>query len=351
MGAGRVTLRAGAVATGLMTMLAGPALACGGLVGENGTIALVRTTTLSAYTDGVQRYVTAFEFSGEGGEVGSIVPLPDVPTDVVRGGDWTLQRLVREVQPAEVGTDTDLERVGAASDEAEVLLVTEIDALDITVLRGGADEVGRWAVENGFFLTPDAPEMLDFYAARSEIFMAAKFDASRAAGLGQGAGDATPILLTIPTDQPWVPLRILGLGAQDGDVIEADVFLLTDDQPQLLAGGPGLSLERSEPAADTLLADLRSDVGMEWIPPSMWLTYLQLEAPAGELDYDLAISTDPTQSPTLADVGVDAPAAATPVTTSGSRPWWPLAMGLAAGAAVLVMAVRTRGGGGRVVPA
>ena len=68
----------------------------------------------------------------------------------------------------------------AASDseeKAEVLLETKIDALDITVLRGGGDEVGRWAPEHGFFLSPDAPEVLDVYAARSPVFMAARFDA------------------------------------------------------------------------------------------------------------------------------------------------------------------------------
>ena len=79
--------------------LAAPAGACGGLVGENGTIKLTRTTTLAAYHDGVERYVTSFEFSGQGKEVGSIVPLPGVPTKVERGGDWTLQRLEREVAP------------------------------------------------------------------------------------------------------------------------------------------------------------------------------------------------------------------------------------------------------------
>src|SRR3954466_9343226 len=82
-----------------MLLPAAPASACGGLVGENGTIQLERTTTLAAYHDGIERYVTSFAFTGEGKEVGSIVPLPDVPTDVVRGGDWTLQRLRREVEP------------------------------------------------------------------------------------------------------------------------------------------------------------------------------------------------------------------------------------------------------------
>ncbi|HSL26819.1 MAG TPA: hypothetical protein VLA54_11095, partial [Acidimicrobiia bacterium] len=45
-----------------LALAAAPALACGGLVGENGSIRLVRTTTLAAYNDGVERYVTAFEF-------------------------------------------------------------------------------------------------------------------------------------------------------------------------------------------------------------------------------------------------------------------------------------------------
>jgi hypothetical protein len=84
---------------GLTLVVAAPAGACGGLVGENGTIQLVRTSTLAAYHDGVERYVTSFEFTGEGQEVGSIIPLPDIPTTVERGGDWTLQRLAQEVAP------------------------------------------------------------------------------------------------------------------------------------------------------------------------------------------------------------------------------------------------------------
>ena len=247
----------------MVALGAAPALACGGLVGENGTIQLVRTTTLAAYSDGVERYVTAFEFTGSGEEVGSIIPLPDVPTKVERGGDWTLQRLVQEVAPPLAEGRL---AFAAAAGEAEVLLEVEIDALDITVLRGGGDEVGAWAVEHGFFLTPDAPEILDFYAQRSPVFMAARFNAERAAELAQEPGDSTPIMATIPTDDPWVPIRILGLGAEGETRIEADVFLLTPDQPDLLAGGTGMTLDRSEPATSFLLDDLRSDVGMEWLP-------------------------------------------------------------------------------------
>ncbi len=191
--------------------LAAPAAACGGLVGENGTIQLTRTSTLAAYHDGVERYVTSFEFSGTGESVGSIVPLPGIPTKVERGGDWTLQRLEREVAPPLLER-TDALSAPSAAGAAEVLQQTQVDALDITILRGGGDEVGKWAIDHGFLLTPDAPDVLDFYSHRSKIFMAARFDASRAAELGQQSGDGTPIMLTIPTEEPWVPLRILALG-------------------------------------------------------------------------------------------------------------------------------------------
>jgi hypothetical protein len=323
---------------------AGPAAACGGLIGENGTIQLVRTTTLAAYHDGVERYVTSFEFTGEGQEVGSIIPLPDIPTSVERGGDWTLQRLVREVAPP---ADARLEQASYSADAgADVLYEVEIDALDITILRGGGDEVGEWALDNGFFLTPDAPEVLDFYARRSPIFMAAKFDASRAAALGQNSGDGTPIMLTIPTDAPWVPLRILGLGLDGDQTVEADVFLLTDEKPTLLAGGPGLTIDRNEAASDRLLADLRSDVGMEWVPEEMWLSYLTVDAAAADLDYDLAIAPTDETLPTLTDAGIEAPEARV-ITADEGRALWPIAVGIAAGGvtlgAILVLSRRRDG--------
>src|ERR671923_1094871 len=88
-----------AIAVVLVVGAAGSALACGGLVTPNGTINLVKTTTLAAYHDGIEHYVTSFTFAGKGQEVGSIIPLPGVPTDVIKGGDWTLQRLVIETQP------------------------------------------------------------------------------------------------------------------------------------------------------------------------------------------------------------------------------------------------------------
>lgn len=285
----RRRVMAGAVlVVALWSATGGVTMACGGLVAANGAVRLVRTSTLAAYHDGVEHYVTSFQFASGQESFGSIVPLPGVPSAVERGGDWTLQRLQQEVAPpapAALAADRASAEAGAT-----VLLETEIDALDITILEGGGGDVVAWASENGFALDDDAPEALDFYADRSPVFMAARFDAGRAAAQGLGEGDGTPIHLTIPTDNPWVPLRILALGKPDEEVVEADVFLLTDDRPDLYTG-EGVRTERSEEASTRLLDDLRSDTGMEWIPSTAWLSYLRVDAPAGELTYDLAVDT------------------------------------------------------------
>src|SRR6185295_10509848 len=76
--------------------------------------------------------------------------------------------------------------------------------------------------------------VLDFYANRSPIFLAAVFDGDAAQARGQQIGDGTPVHITIPTENPWVPLRILGLGKQPLDRVDAEVYLLTDSEPALL---------------------------------------------------------------------------------------------------------------------
>ena len=319
---------------------AGPALACGGLIGRNGSVNLVKTTTLAAWHDGVEHYVTSFKFAGAGGEFGSIIPLPDVPTSVERGGDWTLQRLVREVTPQPEFVRSAAASGANAVSDAQVLLETRIDALDITVLKGGGQAVGEWATKNGFLLTPDTPEVLDFYARRSPIFLAARFNGEAAEAKGVAVGDGTPVHITIPTPNPWVPLRILGVGLKPAERISADVFLLTDQRPTLLPGdsAPGLALDRSGRATPRLMADLRSDKGMDWMPESMWLSYLKVDALPSQLTYDLAVDATGAGQPSATAAGLDLgqPAPPAVVTTDdGSTPPWPWAL---AGAAVLAVA-------------
>lgn len=308
-------------ATILTVAGAGPAAACGGIFSRNGSVNLVRTTTLAAYTGGVEHYITAFEFAGAGGEFGSIIPLPAVPTTVEKGGEWTLQRLVREVRPQPSALeDCATCAAKAASAPAEVLLEVRIDALDITVLRGGAQSVGEWAAAAGFLLTADAPEVLDFYAQRSPIFLAARFDADAARKRGVALGDGTPVHIVMPTDNPWVPLRILGLGRQAAERVDADVFLLTDNRPGLLpeATMPGVTLEVQQKASAGLLGDLRSDRGMEWLPQSMWLSHLTVDATPGQLRYDLAVDASGTGRPSRTAAGLDLVAQKAPIDDSAS---------------------------------
>ena len=288
-----------------LLLAAAPTLACGGLIGPNGAVNLLRTTTFAGYHEGDEHYVTAFQFAGGGGSFGSITPLPGIPSEVVKGGDWTLQRLVRETTPVDLLAAESVRALASASAGAEELMKVRIDALDVTVLRGSASDIGQWAEDHGFRLPPDAPEVLDFYASRSPIFLAASFDADAAAERGQQLGDGTPVHLTIPTDNPWVPLRILALGKTGEERVEADVFLLTDEAPALLPapGGDGMRLDHSAAATIGLLEDLRSDRGMDWIPSEAWLTKVVIDADAASLSYDLAIDASGAGAPSPVDAG------------------------------------------------
>ena len=292
----------GAVLVGL----APAASACGFLVSANGGVRLTRTTTFVAWEDGVEHYITSFAFEGELESFGSLVPLPAEPTDVQKAGSWTLQRLVREVRPPapELLEDAGFSRLAAAN-EVEVLIETRIDSLDVVVLRGGSQDVLDWVNDNGFNLPPGpaTDHMLSYYGSRSPYWMATRFDAAAALEAGFQSGDGIPVQVTIPTVRPWVPLHILHGAAADSEIIEADVFLLTPERPELLHG-EGLVLNQSKPADDLLLSDLGSEEGMEWIPAEGWLTHLELSTAAENVTYDLSVGVGEV-SPSRVDAGLD----------------------------------------------
>lgn len=275
------------IAAGLTVAAAPIASACGFLVAENGAVRLGKTTTFVAWEDGIEHYITNFTFEGDVESFGSIIPLPAIPTDVRRAGDWTLQRLQREVNATELRAgDVAL----AAASEAVVLFQTRIDSLDVVVLEGGGQAVLDWVNENGFDLPPGQAtvHMLDYYASRSPYFLAARFDAVAAAEDGFVSGDGIPVQIVMPTPRPWVPLHILHGAKPDSPDITADIFLLTPERPDLLHG-EGLTLTRSEQASELLLNDLRSDENMDWVPDSAWLSYLVLDTPAENVTYDLSV--------------------------------------------------------------
>jgi hypothetical protein len=205
-----------------------------------------------------------------------------------------------------------------------------VDALDITVVKGGGPAVTAWVRQQGFAVSPDLPATLNFYARRSPVFLTATFDPAAEAARGLSVGDGTPVQVTIPTPNPWVPLHILALAKDPDDQVQADVFMLTDRQPALLTG-PGVTLVRSRPAEPSLLSDLRSDRDMGWMPQAAWFSYLKVDSPASTLNYDLAADVSGAGRPSLMAAGLPSDPVALPSTPPASNPWWWIGLlGLAA---------------------
>jgi hypothetical protein len=284
---------------------AGAAYACGFLVAENGAIRLDTFTAASILTaEGDAHYVTAFSFSGSPDAFGAIIPLPDVPTEVEKAPGWFLQRLVRETTPVSPAQEGDAVALSGASD-AEVIAVYEVDALDITVLKGGGEDVLSWAEDNGFDLgvadgdpddLSDAVAMLDFYAERSPIFAAIRFDNERAAEQQLTEGEGIPVRFSFAAqDQAWIPVKVLTFDKPATDVVVADLFLMTPGRPTILAGqvpGTAVTFQRDYGSGSLLVADLTDDERADWVPTEFTLTRIDVRSDARLLDWDIAARVD-----------------------------------------------------------
>jgi len=278
-----------------------PAAACGGLVAPNGAIRLQRATTLVAWHGGVEHYLTSFSYQGSAQSFGWIVPLPAVPDKVEPGGKWTLQRLLRETRPQPLFALDAGRATASNASAAEVLQQVQVDALDITVLRGSGQAVLAWAKDNGFAVDAETHAHVLQYAKGSPIFMAAKYNTTRAAAQKLLFGDGAPVLITMKLAHPWIPFEVLAAGQQ----VQADLYLLSD-QPVYttdlgavlgvsgvgtdIPGAAGFTLKFQEPMNDSLFRDLSTDRNMGWVRPDGWLTYLSLDAPDSKVTYDMSVT-------------------------------------------------------------
>jgi Uncharacterized protein conserved in bacteria (DUF2330) len=280
-----------------VVLQAGQALACGGLVAPDGDVRLAKATTFVAWSAGVEHYVTSFAYTGAVVDVGWIVPLPAVPTSITEAGAWTLQRLEREFAPPVTQEDFALS-AGAAFAPAIVIEQVQVEALDVTVLKGSGQAVIDWCTHNGFLVSAEIQNHLLRYASTSPVFMAAKYNTSIALQRHQQAGDGVPLLITMRTPELWVPLEIL---ASAGAPVNADLFLLTDrplhtqsgvsSDGASVDGAPGFTVAGAEPISPSLHRDLSIDRNMSWVPANGYVTYLTLNEPGARVTYDLGIDS------------------------------------------------------------
>src|SRR6202142_1155344 len=166
----RKFLFAGLGVAAAVLLQAGQALACGGLVAPDGDVRLAKATTFVAWSGGIEHYVTSFAYAGAVVDVGWIVPLPAIPTSITEAGAWTLQRLEREFAPPEEFAAAAVPEAAGLS--AVVVEQVQVEALDVTVLKGSGQAVISWCVHNGFLVSAEIQNHLLRYAGSSPIFMA-----------------------------------------------------------------------------------------------------------------------------------------------------------------------------------
>ena len=108
-----------------------------------------------------------------------------------------------------------------------------------------------------------------------------------------------------------------------------------------------MRLDHSAPASDGLLADLRSDRGMEWVPEDAWLSKVEIDASAPELRFDLAVDATGESQPSRLMAGLDVPGGIDPTLAANAR--WLAGIGfvvVGVGGIELLIRYRPRGRAG-----
>ena len=234
-------------------LAATPALACGGLIGPNGAVNLLRTTTFAGYHDGVEHYVTAFQFAGGGGAVRldhAAARHPDerregrrLDAPAARSARRTRSSCEAFARRRRAPTRPGRRRAAEGQDRRARHHGPE-------GRRGRHRRSGPRPTASASRPTRRRSSTSTRSAARSSsprrsTPMRRRRAASRSATARRSTSRSRPT-------NPWVPLRILALGKTGGEPVQADVYLLTDHAPALLpapTGSNGIRLDASEPAS------------------------------------------------------------------------------------------------------
>ena len=334
-----------ALAASILTcaLVAAPTAACGGLIGPNGAVNLLRTTTFVGYHDGIEHYVTAFAFAGGGGAFGSITPLPGIPTDVEKGGDWTLQRLIRETDPpaAAAAVRGRPARRGQWRGGAHGGHHRRAGHHRAQGWRRRGRRVGRGPRLPAAARRPRGARLL---RPAEPHLPGRQLRRRRRAGARTGHRRRHPR----PHHHPHRRTRGCRCASCPWASRPTSAWTPTctcspTARPTLLpaATGDGLVLDHTAPASASLLDDLRSDRGMEWIPESAWLMKVRVDSRAADLRYDLAVDATGRGLASRVAAGLDMPAGRATAAHQGSL--WLLGLGLVLASAAGVGALSRRG--------
>jgi len=152
--------------------------------------------------------------------------------------------------------------------------------------------VATGPAEHGFLLPPDSPRCSLLRPRAAPSSWPPLQRRGRCGSSHCHRRRHAPSNLTIPTPNPWLPLRILGLGQAPDAVDPSRLFLLTE-RATLRSSPLATTPVRARPVGERVgIADsptCGADKGMGGMPAVDVAQPLQDRSPARELKYDLAV--------------------------------------------------------------
>lgn len=304
--------------TGVLTLvLSTPALACGGMVSEDGSAELDAFTALLSHDGATEELLVTVGYaaqeaaSEDGPGFAWMMPLPAAP-EITEADAAALRAALDITEPPrrEDHVPSLLPGVcacGAANDGAGGGLDvdrTVVGPFEFVTLRGGSTgSVQGWMGEHGFAFHDRQSPAVQAYLDRGWVLVTARV----LPGV-EPEGDLTPVRFRFESGDPVYPLALAGSGHQ-GQVIPMSLFTVTpyrpaatsmpedvvepDDDGEFASPGNLLELRYSAPLSDADGRDLA--VGVT-VPDGSWLTRYEASWQATSLTEDLVFGRASSQT-------------------------------------------------------
>ncbi len=300
------------------TLAARAALACGGGFGEELEIEPTQEIVV-VYKGGSETYVFNPHFCGKAAEFGLILPVPNALTSnpqLMDAGIFT--DLTAFIAPEIVYYDvcyTSEGGVGCASEMlagadgrgagggggdyggVDVIDAGQVGIFDWTLLHAtNPAAFTDWLEANGYPYEPQATTHFAHYVTVNWYFVAFQITADDSPPEGglELCGAFGPIALEFPTDVPVIPARITATDTAGEDFKRWTIYTIAEEQLRL-RDAPAFYSELAfsgEASSDDL--SIYARLG-DLVSAGDWITALEIEFSAMNLEDDVILETDPMQ--------------------------------------------------------
>jgi hypothetical protein len=300
-------VRALVLGLGVAVSTAGPALACGVMISEEGSAELDGFEALLSWEDDQETMLVAVRYTSAEDEFAWMMPFPAAPE--VDEGTIDPILAARDISTPPL-PPSDGDGAGAPQAGVDVIDREVVGDLEFVTLGGEqAAELQRWMRREGFAFHDTQEAAVQEYLDQEWVIVAARVLPGAPA-----EGEMVPVRFRFDAEEPVYPLRVAG--SSHSDALPMELYVVTPFRPEsetydetIVRPDDGAFPEAADRLeirySAPLTQDERSRLRSPGIRPKAgaWLTRYEATWRPETLGLDLVLRSSPVQEPVAFDEG------------------------------------------------